>query len=52
MLVAETAILFDFHPIRMCLALLGGVVVTLFAVLASQCDFGTQTGHFLPLFHG
>ena len=40
-LSAESAILVDFHSVRMVLLLLGQEVVALFALGTSQSDFGT-----------
>jgi hypothetical protein len=34
----EAAILLDFHPVRMSLFILGGVVIALLAFLAGQSD--------------
>ena len=49
MLLAETTILFGFHPVRMKLLFLLGIVVPLLALRARQCDPCTHSfpPHFL-----
>jgi hypothetical protein len=42
-LVAKTAVLFNFHAVGVVLFFLGGVVVALFAVNTRQCDFCPHT---------
>jgi hypothetical protein len=44
MLAAETAILVEFELIRGILLVLCSIVVSLFALVASQCDFYTHFG--------
>ena len=45
MLLAETAVLVDFHSVRMKLLLLCQKIVTLFALGTCQSDFGTLCSH-------
>ena len=44
-LLAESAILVNFHSVRMILLLLSKEIVTLFALGTSQSDFGTLCSH-------
>jgi len=47
-LVAETAVFFCLHTVRMVFLLFCGVVIALLAILASKGDFGA---HEYPSFH-
>ena len=40
MLFAETAVLIHFEPFRIILFILHGVIISLLAFAARQCDFG------------